>query len=422
MKELIGITVRRIRKRLGLTQKQLAQQASIKQSYLSRIETGQRALSLDVLERIAGALEVPPSDILKVADITSENVVDLVPEDIASFLKAQDAAISVDSPKGMEKAGIGLDDLMKIFRVLRVSQRVEKEGAEHVSEQSVAPQAQKADRTSVSTKKAKWGRRTPDYVRNVDPLDMCSLLLFHLNDVLNEMKKKGQRSLRYLSPVSRTVVLTDDDVSELMTESLVCLFKAGPRYPFHGKGIETIPIDFGELPRGIAVTSEIFHETIEKSLDSQCPNPAGDAKLMREVLCERIEKTKGVLDIIRNLQGEKQYKARYAQCVEQWRGDRATMNAARINHLARVRGKQVVVAVENMDVHPLPVQESLIELVRDCMKDCDCLVVVGVSKNSLAKLWPHLQCGMKEPVLLHINKRRSTGQHQYPGIGANKTA
>ena len=62
---IFGRNVRRARKDKGWTQEQLAFEASVKRAYLSEIENGQRNVSLDVVEKLAKALDVPP-DVLMV--------------------------------------------------------------------------------------------------------------------------------------------------------------------------------------------------------------------------------------------------------------------------------------------------------------------------------------------------------------------
>lgn len=53
---------------LGLTQEQLALEAGVKRSYISEVEAGKRNASLEFLEKIAGALQVEPSDLIKDGD------------------------------------------------------------------------------------------------------------------------------------------------------------------------------------------------------------------------------------------------------------------------------------------------------------------------------------------------------------------
>lgn len=65
----LGRRIVALRGRLELTQEQLAWQADLaSKGYLSRIESGQRLPSLDVLERLARCLRVEPRDLLLFPD------------------------------------------------------------------------------------------------------------------------------------------------------------------------------------------------------------------------------------------------------------------------------------------------------------------------------------------------------------------
>lgn len=62
---IVGTNVRRARQAAGLTQEQLALEAKIDLTYAGGIERGRRNPSVLVLVRIAEALGVQPSDLLK---------------------------------------------------------------------------------------------------------------------------------------------------------------------------------------------------------------------------------------------------------------------------------------------------------------------------------------------------------------------
>jgi transcriptional regulator with XRE-family HTH domain len=53
------------RRRAGLTQRQLAQRASMYQSAVSKLEAGQRQPREGTIIRLAGALEMPAGDLLR---------------------------------------------------------------------------------------------------------------------------------------------------------------------------------------------------------------------------------------------------------------------------------------------------------------------------------------------------------------------
>lgn len=62
-KLLLGARIKELRKRVGLSQDQLAEKVGIESKYLSRIEVGKRHPSLDALERIADSLQVEMKDL-----------------------------------------------------------------------------------------------------------------------------------------------------------------------------------------------------------------------------------------------------------------------------------------------------------------------------------------------------------------------
>lgn len=55
----LGILVRDVREQMGLTQTELAARIGIAQSALSRIEAGRHNVSVEMLARIAAALDLP---------------------------------------------------------------------------------------------------------------------------------------------------------------------------------------------------------------------------------------------------------------------------------------------------------------------------------------------------------------------------
>lgn len=64
-RSIVGRNVRRLRQTAGLTQEQLAFEASIDLTYVGGIERGRRNPSLLVMVRIAEALKVEPESLLE---------------------------------------------------------------------------------------------------------------------------------------------------------------------------------------------------------------------------------------------------------------------------------------------------------------------------------------------------------------------
>lgn len=62
--ETFGRNVRQARKGKGWPQEQLAFEAGVKRAYLSEVENGQRNVSLDIVEKLAKALDVSPEGLM----------------------------------------------------------------------------------------------------------------------------------------------------------------------------------------------------------------------------------------------------------------------------------------------------------------------------------------------------------------------
>lgn len=61
LRERVGLNIQNARHSVGLSQEALALAADVDRSYMSQIELAKFSASLDVLERIAAALQVDPS-------------------------------------------------------------------------------------------------------------------------------------------------------------------------------------------------------------------------------------------------------------------------------------------------------------------------------------------------------------------------
>lgn len=61
----LGKTIKRIRTEKGLSQEKFAFEADLHRTYISDIERGNRNPTVTVLEKIAKALEVKPSELLE---------------------------------------------------------------------------------------------------------------------------------------------------------------------------------------------------------------------------------------------------------------------------------------------------------------------------------------------------------------------
>jgi transcriptional regulator with XRE-family HTH domain len=62
--ERFGANLHRVRCREGLSQESLAVRASLHRTEIGRLENGERACRIDTLIRLAGAMAVPPAELL----------------------------------------------------------------------------------------------------------------------------------------------------------------------------------------------------------------------------------------------------------------------------------------------------------------------------------------------------------------------
>ncbi|WP_340527052.1 helix-turn-helix transcriptional regulator [Cupriavidus necator] len=68
-RELLALNIRRLRAAYEWTQEDLAWQADMDRSFLAHVERAARNLSIDVIERLAHALEVPIAELFRVPDV-----------------------------------------------------------------------------------------------------------------------------------------------------------------------------------------------------------------------------------------------------------------------------------------------------------------------------------------------------------------
>ncbi|MFD0715675.1 helix-turn-helix domain-containing protein [Paenibacillus sp. GCM10027626] len=63
--ELVGSRIRELRKAKGWTQEQLAEAAALHYSYIGGVERGDRNISLETLEKIIAAFQVPAIELFR---------------------------------------------------------------------------------------------------------------------------------------------------------------------------------------------------------------------------------------------------------------------------------------------------------------------------------------------------------------------
>jgi transcriptional regulator with XRE-family HTH domain len=67
IKEILAANLKENRRRLGITQPELAERASMSTQYLAMIEIARKFPTADILERLAAALGISPHELFSVA-------------------------------------------------------------------------------------------------------------------------------------------------------------------------------------------------------------------------------------------------------------------------------------------------------------------------------------------------------------------
>ena len=65
IRKVLSENMRKIRSELGLSQESLADTCGLHRTYISDVERCERNISIDNIEKIAEALKIPVSDLLK---------------------------------------------------------------------------------------------------------------------------------------------------------------------------------------------------------------------------------------------------------------------------------------------------------------------------------------------------------------------
>lgn len=68
IKKKLGLKVKELRLRAGYSQEELADKANLHRTYMSDIERGERNVSIENIKKIADALNVEASELLKFQD------------------------------------------------------------------------------------------------------------------------------------------------------------------------------------------------------------------------------------------------------------------------------------------------------------------------------------------------------------------
>jgi transcriptional regulator with XRE-family HTH domain len=96
---LLGARIKELRKRVGLSQDQLAERVGIESKYLSRLEVGKRVPSFETLENIADSLQVEMKELFEFSHLSDE----------------------ATTPEGIESAmaGASPEELRLVFKLIK---------------------------------------------------------------------------------------------------------------------------------------------------------------------------------------------------------------------------------------------------------------------------------------------------------------
>ncbi len=72
-RKAFGVVISKLRVQKGLTQESLSGLAGIARSHLAALENGEKTVRLDTLWRIADALEIPPSELIRKTEQQSKS-------------------------------------------------------------------------------------------------------------------------------------------------------------------------------------------------------------------------------------------------------------------------------------------------------------------------------------------------------------
>jgi transcriptional regulator with XRE-family HTH domain len=72
LKDIVAVNVRRLRNARGWTQEELADRVGLSTRYVGRVERAQASMSITVLGRLADALKVEATDLVKRTRVTSK--------------------------------------------------------------------------------------------------------------------------------------------------------------------------------------------------------------------------------------------------------------------------------------------------------------------------------------------------------------
>ena len=106
LKEILAKNLKKNRRRLGITQPELAERAGLSTHYLGMIEIARNFPTADMIERLAGALGIKPNELFSVSDfpeIAMEQLQNAILDILNKRLDNLDLTIEHALDKAIEK-------------------------------------------------------------------------------------------------------------------------------------------------------------------------------------------------------------------------------------------------------------------------------------------------------------------------------
>ncbi|GBE37837.1 MAG TPA: XRE family transcriptional regulator [Nitrospirae bacterium] len=117
-KNIVGKNLRNIRKKLGLTQEEVALRSGLSQGYINQLENGKRMFTQKSIEHITEALDIPVIEFFREgtggAELICEETADYKREK-RTYSKKEILALLNDLPSGLRDHYIDLLKLEKKF-------------------------------------------------------------------------------------------------------------------------------------------------------------------------------------------------------------------------------------------------------------------------------------------------------------------
>lgn len=149
-------------------------------------------------------------------------------------------------------------------------------------------------------------------------------------------------------------------------------------------------------------TSDYLTELILREMNREFPELRQDKNKLLSVLEEPLSFQKGLLEVIEDRAGINARDKEELELIKRFAETDRILLASLINYLVNVRGKKVVVTLDNVDrLRSVDCQYKAVTLVHKALHSWDCCAVVCVREYTYGNLWLMGQWGFQRPLLYH---------------------